>query len=148
MKNPVKFERSCSAKTSATAEAIWALWSDVNSWPTWDQGIQRAEIRDGFTAGKTFTLVPMGGEPVNVELKTVVPATEFTDETVLPFGVLKTFHKIEREGKARKVTVAVRAEVDPDASGFFSKEIWPHMEGGLPESLKSLIELAERRPKA
>jgi hypothetical protein len=148
MAKTVTFEGSYTAKTKASAQALWALWTDVNHWHEWDNGIARAEIKDEFRAGKSFSLKPQGGDDTfQVQLKTVTPGKEFSDETVLPFGVLRGTHKIETDGKQNKVTVGLRAEVSEEASEFFSKEIWPHMDGGLSEAVDNLISLAEARAK-
>jgi hypothetical protein len=33
-----------SIETTATAEAVWRLWSDVEGWPGWNGDIERTEI--------------------------------------------------------------------------------------------------------
>ncbi|GLR08433.1 polyketide cyclase [Mixta theicola] len=145
MSHNVKFIASYQVTTHATAETIWALWADVNNWDKWDSGINNAELHDEFKAGNKFSLTPQGGEPILVTLKTVTPQKEFSDETILPFGVLRNIHYIEEIGQQITVTHEVQAEISQEAYGFFSKEIWPHMQGGLPESVNNILSLAVKK---
>lgn len=135
------------AAATVTADAgvhdVWAIWVDVNAWTNWDQGIERTEFRGHFRPGTRFTLVPQGGKPVEVTLKTVTQGEEFSDEAVLPFGVIRNFHRVEKLGARVKITHEVQAEIAADAVGFFAKEIWPHMQIGLAVSLNNIVGLVE-----
>jgi hypothetical protein len=64
-----------------TPDAIWALYEDVTTWPSWDA---EAELitRDGpFQTGTTGTMKFVGQEPMAYRLKKVDPLREFVDET-------------------------------------------------------------------
>ena len=143
MSNKVKFVASYTATADASVHDVWAIWADVNNWSKWDSGIERAEIRDNFRAGNSFSLTPQGGEPIQVQLKTVTAGEEFSDEAVLPFGVIRNIHRVETVGKKIQLTHEVQADINEEMSGFFSKKIWPHMQGGLPESVKNILLIVE-----
>lgn len=145
MSQNVKFVASYQVTTHASVEDIWALWADVNNWKKWDSGIKQSEITNEFSAGNSFSLTPQGGEPIPVTLKTVTPGKEFSDEAILPFGVLRNIHRVEQLGKKITVTHEVHAEIAPEASDFFSKEIWSHMQASLPESVNNIISLATEK---
>lgn len=146
MTKKIAFEGSYTAKTKASVERLWEVWTDVNKWHEWDGGVARAEIKDDFRAGKSFSLSPQPGDKTfEVKLKTVTKEKEFSDETALPFGVIKGTHQIETDGNLRRVTVGLRAEVDAHVSEMFGKEIWPDMNGGLPDAIDSMIKRAEQR---
>jgi hypothetical protein len=135
----VKFIASYTATADASVEDIWAIWADVNNWGKWDSGIEHSEISTNFKAGNAFSLTPRGGEPIQVTLKTVTSGEEFSDEAILPFGTIRNLHRIDRLGDKIRLTHEVHADIAPDASGFFGKEIWPHMQGGLPESVNNIL---------
>lgn len=141
MSNTVEFMASYSATAAVTARDVWAVWADVNAWHQWDHGIERAELAGDFAAGATFSLLPHGGEPIEITLKTVVVDQEFSDEAQLPFGVIRTFHKISPSGHNIVVTHEVRAEIAAEAADFFAEEIWPHMQGGLPDAVNGIVAL-------
>lgn len=143
MEKRVQFMASYTATTKAKVSDIWATWVDVSRWPTWDNGLESVSMRDSFKPGSTLLLTPKGAEQVTVQLKTVTQGEEFSDETKLPFGVLRNFHRMEKHGDFVRLTHEVHAEISPDAAGFFFKEIWPHMQKGLPEAVEKIIDLVQ-----
>ncbi|WP_198266476.1 hypothetical protein [sulfur-oxidizing endosymbiont of Gigantopelta aegis] len=49
-------------------EKIWTVWTDINSWNTWQNDIEYAKIKGEFKAGNTFILKPKGVSEVSIEL--------------------------------------------------------------------------------
>lgn len=139
----VKFHAVYTATADASASAVWAIWSDVNNWTQWDKGIAQAQISAPFQAGNSFSLTPQGAESIQVQLKTVTQGQEFSGEAVLPFGLIRNLHRVQSLGPKSEITHEIQAEIDEDSAGFFGKEIWPHMQSGLPESVRNIIALAE-----
>ena len=131
MANKHTFHTSYTATTAATPSDIWALWTNVNDWPTWDHGTERAELRGDFAAGSVISMTPRNGSPIQVQLKKVITNKEFTDETLLPSGVVRTAHRIDHHGKHVSVTYEVVAEISEDAADRFQADIWPHLQGGV-----------------
>lgn len=141
MSNNVNFVTSYKATTHATLDDIWNVWVDVNNWKKWDNGIENSEILTEFATGHSFLLTPQGGEPIKVALKTVIHNQEFSDEAILPFGTLRNIHRIEKLGEQITITHEVHAEINKEAAGFFGKEIWPHMQDGLPSAVNNIISI-------
>ena len=50
--------------TAASPERIWRLWSDVTSWPHWDNGVDAVTLEGPFAAGTKGRLTPSGGRTV------------------------------------------------------------------------------------
>jgi len=48
-------------ETTASADAIWALWSNVEQWPTWDFELQRAWLEGPFEKGAVGYFEPKKG---------------------------------------------------------------------------------------
>jgi hypothetical protein len=143
MSDTQSFVAAATVTANANLHDVWAVWADVNGWTNWDQGLERTEYRGHFRPGTRFTLVPQGGKPVEVTLKTVTQGEEFSDEAVLPFGVIRNFHRVEKLGARLKITHEVEAEISAPAVSRFAKEIWPHMQIGLPVSLNNIVGLVE-----
>ena len=137
----VCFISSYTATAKANLHDIWSIWVDVNNWNKWDSGIEHSEIKQSFKEGAVFSLMPQGAEPIEVTLKTVTAGEEFSDEAVLPFGIIRNFHRIEKNGEQIHLTHEVRAEIAADAVGFFAAEIWPHMQKGLPDSVSNILDI-------
>lgn len=141
MSDTQQFVAAATVTLNASVNDVWAIWVDVNAWTNWDQGIERTEMRGNFKAGTTFSLTPQGGQAIQVTIKTVTQGEEFSDEAVLPFGTIRTYHRVEPLGERLKMTHEVVADIKADAVGFFEKEIWPHMQIGLPVSLNNIVSI-------
>jgi hypothetical protein len=141
MPDSQQFIASASVTVDALMHDIWALWADVNAWKSWDPGIESTRLNGNFKAGNSFTLKPQGADPMEVTIRTVTQGEEFSDETVLPFGSIRTYHRMEKVGRRVKLTHEVVATIEDDAVGFFAKEVWPHMQSGLSESLINVADI-------
>jgi hypothetical protein len=143
MTTMTKFSTEATLAMNASQGDIWAVWVDVNGWSRWDKGLANTKMTERFVPGSTFELTPQGADPIEVTLKTVTQGEEFSDETVLPFGTLRNTHRmVVKDGKV-EVTHGIEAEIAEEAVGFFSAEIWPHMEHGLPAALEGIREIVE-----
>jgi hypothetical protein len=140
-----RFSVSHTEPTNATAESVWALWSNVDNWPAWDEGLEDCKLEGSFAAGNDFSLTPTGGEPIRAQIVEVIPYRGFTDETRLPFGVLRAIHSFEEGNGGNSVTHRIEAEIDPEHADFFEKVIWAGMDVGLPQSVRNIAKLAEKR---
>ena len=143
MADTQQFEAAATVTVKTSPNDIWAIWVDVNAWTNWDSGIERTEMRANFKTGTTFSLTPLGGQPIEVTIKTVTQGEEFSDEAVLPFGTIRTYHRMEPLGGRVKMTHEVVADIKAEAVAFFEKEIWPHMQIGLPVSLNNIVTIVE-----
>ena len=145
MSDAQRYVAAATVTVDASPNDVWALWADVNGWTNWDDGLEKAEIRGNFRAGTTFSLTPQGGPPISVKITTVTAGEEFSDEAVLPFGTIRSFHRIERVGQRLMLTHEVRADIDADASRRFETEIWPHMQAGLPRAVNNIVDIVQAR---
>lgn len=48
-------------QTTASAEVIWQLWTDVEKWPEWDSELKSAALEGPFTLGAVGRLSPKRG---------------------------------------------------------------------------------------
>ncbi len=84
-----------SVETDVGPEAIWALYEDVTTWPSWDSQAERV-IRDGpFQTGTTGTMKFVGQEPLAYRLAKVETPREFVDETPVGPLVVRVSHLLE-----------------------------------------------------
>jgi hypothetical protein len=143
MPDTERFVAAATVTVDARAHDIWALWVDVRGWSTWDDGIESATPNSNFKAGNTICLKPRGGEAVIVTIRTVTQGMEFSDEALLPFGCIRNFHRMEAVGERVKLTHEVLAEVNADATAFFAREIWPHLQDGVVTSLANIAAIVE-----
>jgi polyketide cyclase/dehydrase/lipid transport protein len=135
------YEFRHSEETTATPEAVWALWSDVTTWTSWDTGLDHAELNGTFTRGSSGTMRIPDQPPITFTLTEVTPCKSFTDETHIPGAVLHFHHTLEplANGNTR-VTHSVTIE------GPKAQEIGPFVTSDLPEAVEALVKLASSAP--
>ncbi|MDF7673374.1 hypothetical protein PT277_10280 [Acetobacteraceae bacterium ESL0709] len=141
-----KFRISHTEQTSVDADRIWLLWSDVNNWPIWDEGLEMSSLEGEFKEGDTFLLKPQGADnPIRAQFTNVTKNRGFTDVTKLPFGELRAIHTFEIGSHGNLLTHTIEADVAEDYLDFFTNVIWAGMEIGLPQSVRNLVSLAEKQ---
>jgi uncharacterized protein YndB with AHSA1/START domain len=129
--------------TPASPEAVWRLYSDVATWPSWDDAVQRVTLDGPFEPGAVGTFKLHGQDPLEFRLLEVQPQRGFMDETSIPGGVVRFRHRIEPldDGQVR-LTHAVEIE----APAPVAEQIGTLITDGVPETMIRLAELAEATP--
>ena len=87
-----------------TKEQMWKLFADVNSWQTWDEGIEFARLEGKFEKGNFFMLRPKGGPDVKVELLETEENKMFLDVTKFPLAKMYDKHTYEETPEGLKIT--------------------------------------------
>ncbi|MEV4426501.1 polyketide cyclase [Streptomyces sp. NPDC049602] len=130
-------------ETTATPEAIWRLWADVENWGTWNAEIEKIEISGPFEAGARITMTPPGGDPVELRVAEAVEGELFVDEARFGDLLLRTVHRIDRLDKDR-VRVVYRMEITGAGADEAGPQIGPGITADWPDTMASLVELALR----
>lgn len=128
---------------NANPADIWTIWVDINGWPRWDHGLESTKFSAPFREGSSFELTPKGGEALTVTLRSVTPGKEFSDEAILPFGMIKNAHRMRPVGDKVEITHEIDALINKREADFFGSEIWPHMRESLPEVLANIRQIVE-----
>jgi hypothetical protein len=134
------YEYEHSIDTTADAQAVWRLWSDVATWPSWDGSVRGVDIDGAFEVGATGTMDIDGQGPIAFRLTEVLPGAGFTDETEIPGGVLRFIHRVTAKPDGGH-TVTVRVEIDGPQE--MAAEFGPMVTSDTPESMAGLVKLAE-----
>jgi Polyketide cyclase / dehydrase and lipid transport len=136
------FTYTHSTEADVSADAIWALYDDVTTWPRWDA---EAELvtRDGpFAAGTTGTMKFKGQEPLRYRLTKVEPLHEFVDETPVDALVVRVSHRLEPLTSER-LRITYTAEIDgPERQ---AQQIGPMITADFPDTIAALVALAKER---
>jgi Polyketide cyclase / dehydrase and lipid transport len=132
-----------SIETTASPEAIWRLWSDVATWPEWNEDIEKIEISGPFAVGSTIAMTPIGQDTVELRIAEASEPHLFIDEAEFPDVVVRTVHRIDPvSGDRRKVIY--RMEISGPAADTVGPELGPQISSDFPETLSGLVERAER----
>lgn len=131
-----------SVETDVPVSAVWALYEDVSSWPSWDA---QAELvtRDGpFAAGARGTMKFAGQDPLAYRLIKVEPLHEFVDETPLGDIVVRVSHRLTALPAGRlRITHTVQID-GPEAQ---AQHLGPMITEDFPATMASLVVLAQER---
>jgi hypothetical protein len=128
-----------SIETTASADAIWRLWADVERWPEWNRDIERIVLEGPFAAGSTIAMTPHGQDTVELRIAEAVDGEMFVDEADVGGTVVRTTHRIDRLDGGR-----VRVVYRLDADGPAAEQIGPAISADFPETIAALAERAGR----
>jgi hypothetical protein len=91
-----------------SAAELWAVWTDVNQWHTWQPDIDSATLEGGFTVGNVLRFKPKGGPLIPIRLVTVEPERLFVDLTQFPGAQMLDDHEIIPHGEGLEIKTTIR----------------------------------------
>ncbi len=133
------FEHSGSVTTTATPAEVWALWSDVGTWSTWDPAVEDVSIDGAFAAGTTGTMTLRGGFEAPFTLEVVDPDARYLDQLTMGDLVIRIDHVVRAISGGTEVTVSTTIE------GPGADDIGPMVTADAPVALEALVAQAEGR---
>ncbi|OAS24332.1 SRPBCC family protein [Paenibacillus oryzisoli] len=140
-----KFEHTVT--TTANAETIWNLYSDISTWVEWDKGIVHASLEGAFVAGTRGLLQPEGQDRLRFELKEVNPLHSFSDVTDMPDAGIQvhfTHHIVET---AEGTSVTHKVMITGQNAEDLGPKIGAGMAKGIPHTIEGLVALALERER-
>ncbi len=85
-------------------EDIWRVWTDVNSWPKWQNDLDDCKMEGSFSVGNHFLLKPKGVKAVKIVLTKIEEGRGFTDCTKFPLAKMYDNHEMEETPQGLKLT--------------------------------------------
>jgi hypothetical protein len=132
-----------SIETTASPEAIWQLWSDVERWPEWNADLERATLSGPFAAGSMVTMFPRQQDPIELRIAEALEPERFVDEAHLGDVVVRTTHRVQRlEGDRSRIVYAM--EITGPGADTIGPQIGPEITADFPQVLAALVSRAER----
>ncbi len=130
-------------RTTATSEAVWAIWEDVDGWPRWDGAVAGCRLDGPFAVGTRGTLSLQHGRDVPFLMTEVRRLDGFADVTRLPLARLRFVHELTDDGEDG-LLVTHRVEITGPLGFVFARVIGPDIERDLPASVHELVRLAQQ----
>ena len=131
---------SHSLETSASADQVWQLWTEVSTWKDWDEGLKDAEMDGTMALGSKGRIIPLSGPSSGFEV------TEFSDGNAYAFATRLPFARliVRRVFVSREPTV-FQHEVSFEGAlaGFWASRFGPQFREALPSTMEALSALAE-----
>jgi len=139
------FEHSVEA--TASRERVWALWTDVSGWPSWNPGVGRAELDGPATEGATGTVRAEGGPTSTLKVVESEPERRFVTETSERFMRLRFEQELaEVEGGQLRITHRVR--MTGLATPLMRFTVGARLERSIPLAVAELVKLATPAPQS
>jgi hypothetical protein len=135
------WEYENSIETTATPEAVWQLWSDVENWGAWNGEIEKIDINGPFTAGTQILMTPPGDDPIQLVIAETVENQLFVDEARFGGLLLRTTHRIDQADQDR-IRVVYRMEITGEGADEAGPQIGPGITADWPETMAALVKMA------
>src|SRR5262249_53392542 len=122
-------------------EDVWRIWQDVEGWPAWNDGLDRAELTGRFAPGSTITMFSSGDDPIELTIAEAAEPERFVDEADLGPIVVRTQHLAEPLGGGR-IRIVYRMEITGPEADTMGAAIGPQISADFPDVLRALAERA------
>jgi Polyketide cyclase / dehydrase and lipid transport len=140
----IEYTFTHSIEADVTAEAVWSLYEDLDTWPSWDADIVHVTREGAFETGTTGTLEFRGQEPLRYRLAEVQPLQSFVDEVPVGELVVRVAHQLEpRASGSLRITYTAEIEGPADQA----QAIGPMITGDFAQTMESLAALAAARSR-
>jgi len=101
-------EYGTSVESTASAEKVWLVWSDMSTWGEWNPNVSTMDWQGGFASGTTGVMNTKAGQHHKMELVDVQPGRGFALLTSVVPGTRFRFNcRIEPAGAKTKVSQTV-----------------------------------------
>lgn len=132
------FEESMTAPVSA--EKIWALYSDVDRWPDWNEAINSVELNGTFENGATGSIQVLIAPPLGFRLENLKPGEGF--DIVAGLGDLRvTMHQQLTDDGDGECTIKHALTLE-GANEAMLQTVGEMLSANIPDSMQRLLELA------
>jgi uncharacterized protein YndB with AHSA1/START domain len=129
-------------RTDAAPEALWRLLRDVNSWGTWNEGIEAITLDGPLAVGATFQMKPPGEDTVTSTIAELEENRLLTDVTDLGNLVIRVAHRLDPLPDGG-TAVTYRVEVRGPAADTIREEVGRSISADFPQVIAALVAAAE-----
>jgi len=130
--------------TTASPEAVWAVITDVDGWPSWNPGYAEAHLDGPVAVGTSGTIQLPTGMRRGFSLFEATPLSAFVIGGKVPGATQRFIHRIEplANGGSR---VTMAATLEGPLAPIFSRLFGKVLEGYYPTAVRQLVAAAEAR---
>jgi Polyketide cyclase / dehydrase and lipid transport len=132
-----------SRQTRASAETVWRVWSDPQSWQAWNPNVKRMEMNGPFVNDTTGVMHTPAGQAHQIRLKNIYPGQSFELETqAIPLTQF-TFHCEVVPISSGGSTISQSLQMSGPLAFFFSPMAGERIAASFEPLLKGLSDKAE-----
>ena len=133
------FDYASTVTTTASPQAVYALWSDSGSWHEWDPAVESVALEGHFAEGAAGTMVLTGGIEVPFYLEIVEPGARYLDRLDMGELTIRIDHVVAATDSGAEITVSTVI------TGPGAEDIGPMVTADAPKALEALVAMAEGR---
>lgn len=137
-------EYGTSVQSSAPAENVWKVWSDMSTWGDWNPNVSTMDWTGGFESGTTGIMNTRAGQHHKMKLVDVTPGHSFALETSVVPGTTFRFNcRIEPAGTGTGTTIGQWVEVKGPLGPVLGGMLGPQVSKEFGTLLANLAKRAE-----
>ncbi len=141
--NIMTWEFEHTIATSARKKELWALYSNIESWPLWDHGIENISLDEEFREGAKGKIKPEGQDLLNYMITWAEPEKGFSDETFIDgFGATVKFIHTFSDLPDGKVCLTHHITISCPGKEEVEEKIGEGTSSGVPRTMESLTRMA------
>jgi hypothetical protein len=128
--------------TTATTNAIWALYADVTRWPDWDDAMERVELDGPFDVGTSGVMhvKDFGAVPFTLTL-VEAPVRFVTTSPMEGFDIIFD-HRIETTATEATTTITHQVRIEGPAADMVGPQMGPNITNDIPHTVATIAKLA------
>jgi len=131
-----------SMECNASEAKIWEIFTDVENWKEWIDGIEYSTIDGNFEDGALVTIKNINKPKMSSPLKDVVVNKSFILRGKMPLSTVDFVHEIVKDNDVVKVRFAV--EISGILAFFFKAIFKKSVSKNVIESAEKVVEMAEK----
>jgi hypothetical protein len=128
--------------TTAKADSIWKLYSDITTWTAWDHGIEKAILLGSFQKGTKGQLQPRGKEALEFEITNAEVNQGFSDRTDIPGAELIIYFDHELQTIDNGTIIKHRVTIGGANANLLGAQFGVHFKEGIPVTMAALAQMA------
>ena len=126
--------REASLETSAPADNVWKVWSDVNSWPQWNPDMKASHLDGPMKLGMTGNIDTRSGGKHDVVVTHYEDGRSFElESTALPGTKMGIRATIAPNGSGSRITQGF------EPRGLLAPIVGPMMGGAILKTFNSVL---------
>ncbi len=139
------WEFEASIETPAARERVWALYTDVPGWPSWNPGVGRAELDGPVAEGATGTVRGVGGPSSKLKVLAVETERRLVTEASERFMQLRFEHELTAADNGR-LRITHRVRMTGIATPLMKRTVGARLARTMAAALAALAERAAAQP--
>jgi uncharacterized protein YndB with AHSA1/START domain len=130
--------------TDVAPETLWQVLRDVNSWGTWNDGIETIAMDGPLGVGATFQMKPPGEDTVTSTIAELEENRLLTDVTDLGDLEVRVAHRLDPLAGGG-TTVSYGVQVTGPAADAIGEQVGTAISADFPQVIAALIATAQSR---